>query len=625
MTDSLRDRYLQFIDQVITDTLKGKFRSKRQVYDVLAAQLELGTSEIFERCLGETVTTLQEQSKTETDELKQAKLTRKLRAIKTLESAWADWQKQNQSKAASANAVQQIVDADTADRLAVLIDVLDANRGDSFNRSYLNQLSKELSVRAAQQGEEGLEDTLKALAEGLKRGTSAYEAVEDHLISWMYDRQRQIGFGTPSDRPSPWKTWAKHTTSPFAKAVFMAQTENQSAATVIDQQGGLVSATDWVELAVLMQGLQRGLVAWFDSQPYNLQAGQNLAGMTFLAFTIIWGELSKGCAQSSRLTDSDRQSFSRLCFAISLQILRTFAQRQNFPLYGGVFTSFSGEGFRDAMTYLDQPLRAVEATQEKARILTVLGYSQRWMNRRQEAAELHQEALDLAQEAGDAYCVVANLNHLSRLMLQQKDYGEAIDLAQRALIVARSGGDRQGEANALVSVGYSEVMRARQSDALTMEQMDLPLSYLQQGKALSAKQEDLNSQALCCVGLGIAYISLGQAQEARQYLETGVPLIQQIGDVDLRALTYAFLGDAYYQLEEMDGAVVATCLGMYWLHERGNDGWRQAAALATIIQGQLGNDKWEKMLQQYRSKVIAQIGTDGFDYLPQLIEEYRER
>ncbi|NET08803.1 MAG: tetratricopeptide repeat protein, partial [Symploca sp. SIO2B6] len=123
--------------------------------------------------------------------------------------------------------------------------------------------------------------------------------------------------------------------------------------------------------------------------------------------------------------------------------------------------------------------------------------------------------------------------------------------------------------------------------------------------------------------LGLGYVSLEQPQDAKAVLEISLPILQQVGDLDLRALSYACLGETYYQLNQTGLAVFTTCLAMYWLHERGNKAWRQSAALATILQGQLGDKQWNQTLQQYRSKFISQIGVDGLDYLPQLIDDYR--
>jgi tetratricopeptide (TPR) repeat protein len=309
---------------------------------------------------------------------------------------------------------------------------------------------------------------------------------------------------------------------------------------------------------------------------------------------------------------------------MTLQILRTFAQRDNFPLYSGAFASFGGEGLRETVSYLDQPLKAVEKTQEKARILTVLGYSQRWLNQPQRAIELHQKALELAIQVGDRRCEIANLCHLSRIALHQKDYSQAVGSAQRAVILARQMGDPQGEANALASLGYSEVMIARQQEVLTPEQLESPISFLQQGQKLSEKLHDYQSQAFCQVGLGIAYVAIEQFNQAKHTLEQGLPLIQQVGDRDLQGLSDAYLGEACYQLGQLELAVYYACLGMYLLEQRHNSTWQQAAALVTLRQGQLGVDNFSKSLERQRSNLIAQIGQDGLDHLPVLIERYRQ-
>jgi hypothetical protein len=43
-----------------------------------------------------------------------------------------------------------------------------------------------------------------------------------------------------------------------------------------------------------------------------------------------------------------------------------------------------------------------------------------------------------------------------------------------------------------------------------------------------------------------------------------------------------------------------------------------------ILQGKLGMEKFEQLLQQQRSHLIAHIGVDGFDHLPSLLDRYRE-
>ncbi len=50
-SNSLSNRYQQLIDSIVDITLKGKIRSKEQVYRMLVKEIESGTGEIFERIL----------------------------------------------------------------------------------------------------------------------------------------------------------------------------------------------------------------------------------------------------------------------------------------------------------------------------------------------------------------------------------------------------------------------------------------------------------------------------------------------------------------------------------------------------------------------------------------------
>jgi hypothetical protein len=110
MSDSLRDRYLALIDDIVQTTLKGQIRSKEQVYQLLL-QVTPGEGEIFERCLTERIETTQQQKDNQKDELKQAKAIRSFRALQTIQSEWERVQKQNQASSALSTALQTITTA----------------------------------------------------------------------------------------------------------------------------------------------------------------------------------------------------------------------------------------------------------------------------------------------------------------------------------------------------------------------------------------------------------------------------------------------------------------------------------------------------------------------------------
>jgi len=617
-----RERYLIFVERIIINIENGKLLSKEHVYRILSESLESGTGEIFERALQEQAELLQENFAAQTDEIKQAKATQKLRALKILQDAWEQWQKNYQLQDTCDRGLQTILNAEASERLAALIQVLDPNHTPVFERQHIQNLSQLLQKTSETLADNTEAFAIRQLAIGLNRGLASFDLLEGSLVSWLYETERQVGFERSTVK-GPWHSWAQQITSPLPRDLFAIQALNQSA-TVIAQSQRSIDISDWVELAILLRYLQNGLVHWFDQQPYDAKAGLHMTGVTFIAFAMIWGELSSGFANAVNLSDRDRSNLAKICFRISLQTLRTFAQRENFPLYGGVFASFSGDSFRETINYLDQPLKETENTQEKARILTVLGYSQAWRGNQQQAIALHQEAVNLAREVGDQRCEIANLNHLSRISVYQKDFEKSESYAQRAVILARQIGDRQGEANGLANLGYSEVMTARQQESITPEEMETPISHLERGQKLSEKLNDLQNQALCWVGLGTAYIAIEQPSQAQLALEKGLVITQQIGDRDLQALSHAYLGEVFYQLNQLELAIYHACLGMYLLEERHSKAWQQSASLVVILQGKLGVEKFEQLLQQQRSHLIAHIGVDGFDHLPTLLDRYRE-
>jgi len=618
-SQTLGDRYLALIDQIVQTTLKGQIRSKEQVYQMLVKDVSPGTGEIFERCLEEQVSATKQQVDTQKDELKLAKATRTYRALQTIQGEWERWQKENRVSSVITSGVQQIITAEPAERLTALLQVIDPNQAQVLSLDQLQQLAKTLKQQAEQNPDPNVVREIQQISQGITRGVEAWQRLEDHLISWMYEQnQGPLGFaGAPGQR-GPWSLWAKKVNSPLPQAFFQTLAMNQSVVDLAAHQAGIEPAA-WIELAVMLQCLQRGLVLWFDKQAYDTKAGSTLSISAFLTFIAIWCELANGFNQAI----SRAYRYGDASFQVTLQLLRTFTQREYFPLYGGVFASFAGNYLRDALNYLDQPLRQVEGTQEKARILTLLGYSQRAQGRYQQAADFHQQALEIAREAGDRACEIANYNHLSRLCVAQKNYAEAINYSQRALIFSRQVGDKLGEANALANLGYSEVFQAQQLERMEVEVYEAAINYLEQGLKLSEKLGDYQSRSLCYSSLGIAHIVLEQPQTALTYLTEGWKAAQASGDLYLQGLNLAYLAEVYYGLTLIDKAISTGCLSMYLLEQIGTNEWRQPAGLLTILQGKMGDEVFQTALQQNRPDIIAAIGVDGYDHIPQLLEQYK--
>lgn len=619
----MSDPHLALIDQIVQMTLKGQIRSKEQVHQMLLQGVQPGTGELFERRLSDRLSTTQALAESQTDELKLAKANRSLRALQTIQGEWERAQAQLRDSELVVGAVQAIAGVDPQERLLALVQILDPNRAQVLSLAHLKQLAKALQQQLNNGSELADKPQLQELAAGLRAGVTAWQRLEDHLVSWLYGQgQSNLGFESPGQR-GPWMLWANQVQSPLPQAVFQALALGQPLETVLAQQSSL-TLEDWVELAVVLQILQRGLVAWFDQRVYSAQLGAKLSVATFLVFAILWSELAIAFRQYAGLATPTQERLAQACFQVTLQILRTFSQREYFPLYGGIFASFTGAALRDALRYLDEPLRQAEGTQEKARILTLLGYSRQAQGQYASAIAFHEQALEIARTAGDSRCEIANLNHLSRINVAQKSYEQAISFSQRALILSRQSGDRLGEANALANLGYSQVLAAQEADQADLEAYETAIAYLDQGLKRSEQLQDRQSQALCASSLGIAQLVLGQPQAAIASLEVGWQAAQFSGDLYLQGLNLAYLAEAHHSLQNTEPAVYAGSLGMYLLEQVGAAEWRQPAALLTVLQGQLGQPQLETLLRQHRPQIIALIGVDGFDHIPQLLLNYQQ-
>ncbi|WP_229639371.1 tetratricopeptide repeat protein [Waterburya agarophytonicola] len=608
MSESLSDRYFALIDQIVELTLQGKISSFERVYRMLLENIEIGTGEILERCLNQRIETTTAQLDTK------LKAARVLRALETIEKQWLRWQAENQVDADINEIAQDILAVEPEDYFLAIVDAIDPNQDEPLSFDELNKLAESFKNAAMSQEDVNLAQDWRQLSLGITEGLKSFTALEGDLVSWMYGTASNFsGFG--AEKPNPWRVWSKKVSSPLLKQLFLTLSQQQSAR-IFAQIASNLELRAWVELAIVLQYLERGLVNWYDKQPYDSKFGKELSYSTMLTFASIWGELWQVFVDiHPALADG--------CFLVMLQILRAFAQREDFPLYSGVFADFSGEYLQDTLDYFDEPLKQIEGTEEKARIMTLLGYSQRTIGAYEKAVAFHEEALEIAIEANDFACEIANLNHLSRANVNLKNYNEAINYSQRALIAARQVGNKLGEANASVNLGYAQVFAARQLESIDLENYTEAIRYLEQGVELASKQKDWQSQSFGYTSLGIAYVSLEQPTTAIAALEKGAELARYSRDVYLQGLSYSYLAEAHYGIEDRAAAITYGSLGMYLLHQINSIEWRQVAGLLSILQGQVGEEEFKRILGQGRSQIISLISVDGYDYLPQLLEEYK--
>ncbi|MBE9062032.1 tetratricopeptide repeat protein [cf. Phormidesmis sp. LEGE 11477] len=601
MSGSLVEQYLALIDGIVEQTLKGNVRSKEQVRSQLEASVETGTGEIFERSLGTRITEIEAQLEGS------LKAPRILRALKTIAGEWQKGQEDRQAAIAIPLAADHLRQADGGDRPEIFMSLIDPNQPNNLNRKQLKQLATSFS-----------DDEMAPWQQGILSGLANYERLEPELVSWLYTSAGQpIGFGERA-QGGPWATWQKASTG-VPKLLFTTLAQNDPVDAITRTA---VDVASWVDLAVTLHFLQRSLIVWFDKQPYSAKAGKQLSYSTSLIFAAIWGRLSQGFASGG---NSSYRALGDGCFQLMLQILRTFSQRDDFPLYGGVFASFSGDYLQDTLDYFSEPLTQVEGTQEKARILTLLGYSRQMLGRAAEAKSFYEQALEIARSAGDLVCETADLCHLARNAVLEKDYEQGVSIAQRALILARQRGDKIGSANALVNLGYAQVLQARANDVGDTAVYDSAIAYLNQGLELAIKQGDFQSQALAYNSLGIGYVMCDRPQAGLDILTKGAEAVKGSGNIYLQGLYTLYTAEAHHALKHADEAVFYSVLAMHLLNSIGSEEWRQAAGLASVLQGQLGEESFQQTLEKYRRQLTPVMSMEGYEALGVLLEKYREQ
>jgi tetratricopeptide (TPR) repeat protein len=609
---SLRDQYTVTVTDLVDRILGGKqIISKEYIHRILSRQIITGTSEVLEGCLQEQIQLVDEQIAA-ASEIRQAKLGHQIKALQMIGTVLTQWQQERQASEVVTQITQQLVATDPAERLRLLFQAIDRHQTKPLQSEQLRQLATALHQQAEANIVEPAQ--ISQLATGIENGLGTLAVLEEHLVSWIYDQGQQVGFGAEQDH-SPWLLWAKYISNPATQQLFMTIGQQAAVAEFAAQQSASY-ADDWVQMAIILQGLQIGLVGWFDRQLYDLKWGERSSFNTLITFSLIWCELANGVGT----TTPARTALSQACWQITWQILRSATQRPDFPLYGGIFATFSGDTLRDALAYFDQPLKQVAGTQEKGRILTMLGYSQQVLGQMDRSIALHQEALAIANTAGDKFCEVANFNHLSRIYLRQQNYDTAINYSQRALILARQTGDQRGEANALINYGYSEVLAAQTLPDTAVEVYEQNISYLQQGLQLAEKLTDRQSLALCYYSLGIAYLTLQELDEAISYLEQGVEAAQAIRDLYLRGLGITYLAEVYFRRQDYPATMFYAGAGMHSLYQIGAPEWRQAAGILHTLEEQLGVGAALILPQE---KLLELLGTAGYDALPGLLAEYR--
>lgn len=608
----LQARYSQLIASIVQRGLQGDKQSREQVYQLIRSELEPATEAIFSSCLSHSIKRIEQQVQAP-DTLTQVRANRARRTLQTIQLEWQRYQQAVSANDRLAHALFRITNAAPTDRLAILINLLNPVHDQAMAMPLLEQLASGLAL-AEQQTE------LSEYATGIQQGVRSWRAIERHLVSWIYAPAPPAT--NPSNKAkSPWRLWAMQPIGELPQELFQildAQTSVEQWATRCPH----FHLSSWIELVLVLQRAQHGLIRWANQQPYATDDAQKLLSSLYLGFASTWVQIGQGLDRAATLNSQNRQQFAALSRQIGLQFLRQYTQHPQFPLYGNANHTPQNKRLCDALRYLSQPLNQTEAAQEKARILTVVGSLVLLSGKCAEAEKLHQQALELAQSQQDTVCSIANLNHLSRVATMQSQCSVAIDRAQRALILARQAGDAQGEANALMNLGAAAAHQAQLIDA-PVQGYEAAMEYLTEAIEKAQDLGDQHCEGLCANALANICISLNHPGEALRWLQTGFKATKTSGDLYLQAKHFTSMAEACRQVSHPGDAIYAACLGLYYFDQINWRDWRRPAALLTQLKQRLGQ-RFDQLLAKELRPIVEQIGADGFSQITRRLEEYSQ-
>jgi HD-GYP domain-containing protein (c-di-GMP phosphodiesterase class II) len=219
----------------------------------------------------------------------------------------------------------------------------------------------------------------------------------------------------------------------------------------------------------------------------------------------------------------------------------------------------------------------------------------------EEAADILKQAIELAEQLGDARAKAETLAHYAGMLYAQEEYLAALQVSHRVLELQRSLGSGPGQADALGSLAvvyaklgdypkalalqveaYNQALKV-EADArrqarylinigvLYHETKDYAsaLEYLVQALGLTQEQGLHNLQVMAFNNAGFAAMRMGDLNAARQYFQKGLDLAQQIGMRSGEASALDGMGQLYIHKQDYAAAKGAHQLALKTALETG--------------------------------------------------------
>ncbi|WP_287130043.1 tetratricopeptide repeat protein [Candidatus Cyanaurora vandensis] len=509
---------------------------------------------------------------------------KKLPRQTTLDKIWQTWEKLRHSQRDNVLDLlaTQLVRAPLGTELAKLVAALDP-----LEKVYTNfDFSKpQRVVEFLQFLRERNIDTepakfqrLDSLINGCRLGVQGCAEVNQAILDWAYEPQQpRISFGQSE---GPWLAWGRKLSHPPLKA-FLGAVGQGSLREFLGANLKLLDEPLWLEFALVLRYAEFTLLDLFEQRIMSGREGDRLANATYMTFLGVWAELGFELANLE-------SPLMEVSYQVGLQVLKEFAQRPYFPLYGPLLVSLSGAALGEAVVHLREPLHEVEDIPEMAKIYNLLGCALRYQGRPQEAAQFFEIATALAQRHAQTQTEAACYVNSGWALVERGSPREALVLQEKALVLTRTVGHRVGESHTLVALGHTLAALYRHPEAI---------DYLNRGLGLARDLGETPAESLGLLGLGLVY-------EATERHSEAVTMLMEARDLCVRTQDLAVLGQVFLALAEAQKSLQKTKLAvqegvqaLLLLHRLQSPRWRQAGGLLVVLRGQLGEEAFAETLK----------------------------
>ena len=162
------------------------------------------------------------------------------------------------------------------------------------------------------------------------------------------------------------------------------------------------------------------------------------------------------------------------------------------------------------------------------------------------AIEYYERALVISRELGDRQGEGADLGNLGLAYSNLGEVEKAIDYYEQALVIAKEIGDRQGEGADLGNLGNAYK---------NLGQMEKAIDYYEQALVIAKEIGNRRGEGNKLGNLGTAYRNLGQVEKAIEYYEQALMISKEIGDRRGEGNRLGNLGNAYSNLGQVKKAI----------------------------------------------------------------------